>query len=213
MSLTDSATQIREPGTPIPATPMPGARVPATLVLDVRGRRGERWLSALTLLAVACSALLLPFPPLQAALFFTVAALTVLAGLWWHGWLGGARRLVQLNWLADGRWLLADAGQGGFPAILSRHCRVGSRWLWLHWHRRAAQARRSAAPGLSLPSADSCADCRYVTMIFDPRHAFAQRMFRIAYVAPNFRAAHQSMGAVVAFASSGFPPVGQGARA
>jgi hypothetical protein len=113
---------------------MPGARVPATLVLDVRGRRGERWLSALTLLAVACSALLLPFPPLQAALFFTVAALTVLAGLWWHGWLGGARRLVQLNWLADGRWLLADAGQGGFPAILSRHCRVGSRWLWLHWH-------------------------------------------------------------------------------
>lgn len=52
-----------------------------------------------------------------------------------------------------------------------------------------------------------------MTMIFDGRHAFAQRVFREAYVEANFRAAHQSMGAVVSLPLSALPPVGQGADA
>lgn len=119
MSSTDSATL---------------SRIPRALIVDVRGRRCERWLSVLALPALAGSAALLPLSMLQAALFFTVAALSVLAGLWWHGWLGGTHRLVQISWLADGRWFLTDGAQANFPATLSRHCRAGSRWLWLHWH-------------------------------------------------------------------------------
>jgi hypothetical protein len=49
-------------------------------------------------------------------------------------------------------------------------------------------------------------------MFFDGRHAFAQRVFREAYVAANFRAVHQSMSAVVEIPESALP-VGQGAGA
>jgi hypothetical protein len=50
-------------------------------------------------------------------------------------------------------------------------------------------------------------------MILEGRHAFAQPGFRNAYVAANFRAAHQSMRAVVALPMSALPPAGQGAGA
>lgn len=50
-------------------------------------------------------------------------------------------------------------------------------------------------------------------MIFDVRHAFTQLRFMEAYVAENFPAAHQSMGAVVALWVTALLPVGQGAGA
>jgi hypothetical protein len=116
MSLTDSATLIR------------------TLKIDVRSRRSERRLGVLALLAAAVATGLLPLPVLHAMLFFMAVAALIAAGLWRQGWLGGARRLTHISWLSDGSWLLSDTAQANFPATLSRHCRVGSRWLWLRWH-------------------------------------------------------------------------------
>lgn len=121
MSLTDSATLTR------------------ALTIDVRSRRSERWLGVLALLAVAFAASLLALPVPQAALFFTAISSVVTAGLWWHGWLGDARRLTRVSWLSDGSWRLTDAGQANLSATLSRHCRVGSRWVWLRWHAGARQ--------------------------------------------------------------------------
>lgn len=120
MSLPDSATLI------------PAARQPLTI--DARGRRCERRLGVLALLALAIATNLLPLPLALAALLYMIVATLVLAGLWWHGWLGGARRLTGVSRLADGRWLLTDAAQATLPAILSPHSRVGSHWLWLRWH-------------------------------------------------------------------------------
>jgi hypothetical protein len=87
----------------------------------------------LALLAAAIATNLLALSPLTAALSFMVAATVVVAGLWWHGWLGDVRRLTRVSWLSDGSWLLTEAGQA-IPATLSPDVRVGSRWLWLRWH-------------------------------------------------------------------------------
>jgi hypothetical protein len=114
----------------------PAARRPLTI--DVRGRRSERRLVAFALLALAIATTLLAQSMdetgLAARLFFVVAALLVLAGLQWHGWLGGVRRLTAVSWMADGTWRLADAEGKNFPATLSSESRAGSRWLWLRWH-------------------------------------------------------------------------------
>jgi hypothetical protein len=103
------------------------------LTIDVRGRRSERRLVVFAWLALAIAITLLALPPLTAALLFMIASTLVTAGLWWHGWLGGVRRLTAVSWLSDGRWLLTEVGRT-LPATLSPHVRVGSRWLWLRWH-------------------------------------------------------------------------------
>ncbi|MDY6946926.1 MAG: hypothetical protein SXG53_14515 [Pseudomonadota bacterium] len=103
------------------------------LTIDVRGRRSERRLAVLAWLALAIATNLLALPPLTAVLLFMIASILVIAGLWWHGWLAGVRRLTGVSWLCDGSWLLSDAGRT-FRATLSPHVRVGSRWLWLRWH-------------------------------------------------------------------------------
>jgi hypothetical protein len=87
----------------------------------------------LALLAVAIATSLLFSSPRLSALLFMIVTTLVMAGLWWHGWLGGVRRLTGVSWLSDGRWQLTDAG-GAIPATLSRDSRIGSRWLWLRWH-------------------------------------------------------------------------------
>lgn len=103
------------------------------LTIDVRGRRSERRLGVLALLAMAVAASLLTLPALIAVLFLMIVTTIVMAGLWWHGWLGGARRLTGVSWLSDGSWLLSDAGRS-IPATLSADCRAGSHWVWLRWH-------------------------------------------------------------------------------
>jgi hypothetical protein len=103
------------------------------LTIDVRGRRSERRLVVLALLALAIATSLLALPPLNTALLFMMASIPVTAGLWWHGWLGGVRRLTGVSWLSDGSWLLTEAGHT-VRATLSPHVRVGSRWLWLRWY-------------------------------------------------------------------------------
>ena len=103
------------------------------LTIDVRGRRCERRLAVLAPLAVAIATNLLGLSVPSAAFLFMIVSILVMAGFWWHGWLGGARRLTGVSRLSDGRWLLTAAGRT-FPATLSPHSRVGSRWLWLRWH-------------------------------------------------------------------------------
>lgn len=125
------------------------------MTIDVRGRRTERLLGMVALIAVAVAAALLPsFTPIQAAMFYTCATAVVLGGLWRQGWLGGARRLTGLAWLADGRWLLTDARQSGMPAELLGGSRVGSRWLWLRWSADYSQRRSMLLLQGDLPAAD-----------------------------------------------------------
>jgi hypothetical protein len=85
--------------------------------------------------------MLLPLGPLSATLFLVVAAGLVGLGLWSQGWLGGAGRVTAVRWLPDGSWLLAGAGGKNIPARLSADSRVGSGWLWLHWHTPGARHR------------------------------------------------------------------------
>ncbi|WP_129647182.1 hypothetical protein [Peristeroidobacter agariperforans] len=119
---------------------LPDSAIP-TLTLDVRSRRSERRLGALALLGVAAAAMLLPIPPLSAALFCVSAAAVVGSGLWWQGWLGGADRLTAVSWLSDGSWLLATATRTNIPATLSADSRIGSRWVWLRWHTPGSRPR------------------------------------------------------------------------
>lgn len=113
----------------------------ATLTINVRGRRSERWLGALALLAPIVATHLLPLPTVTAVEISILAASVVAAGLWWHGWLGGVRRLTAVSRSSDGRWLLQQGGQT-VPACLSEQSRVGSHWLWLRWGSAAGQPKR-----------------------------------------------------------------------
>src|SRR5687768_3315603 len=129
MSLPDSATLIRP------------------MTIDVRARRTERRLGVLALLAVALTSALATLTPMLGApvlgtpLFgatmlgttLVLAAVSIGLGLWRQGWLGGKRRLTAISWLADGRWLLADADHASMSADLRADSRVGGRWLWLRW--------------------------------------------------------------------------------
>lgn len=108
-------------------------------MIDVRARRAERVLGVLALLGLAgAGMLLLPsFSFLSAVVFIFVTAL-VIAGLWLHGWLGGARRWARIAWLPDGRWQLRDARHTDVIAELRADSRIGARWLWLRWNAGSA---------------------------------------------------------------------------
>lgn len=123
MSLPSSATQI--------------------LTIDVRARRAERVLGVLAALGLAGAGMLLipTFSFLSAACcVFVIAA--VIAGLWLHGWLGGAHRLARIAWLPDGQWQLRDARHTNVIAQLRADSRVGARWLWLRWNAGPAWPRQ-----------------------------------------------------------------------
>ena len=122
------------------------------LTLDVRSRRSERRLGVLAVLGVAAAAMLLPLPPLAAALFFAIAVALIVRGLWRQGWLGGADRLTAVSWLSDGRWQLASATRKNIPATLSADSRVGSRWLWLRWHTQGGRRSMLVLKGDVLPA-------------------------------------------------------------
>ncbi len=150
----------------------------------------------------------------------------------WQGWLGG-RRPVDGCQLAVRRQLAAHQRRPrqNIPATLSADSRIGSHWLWLRWHTCRESAGRAHACSMLILKGDvlpaelrrlgvrlrleSVSASRFrlvggcVTIIFEGRHAIAQRVFRNAYVAANFRAAHQSMRAVVALPMSALPPTGR----
>jgi hypothetical protein len=129
----------------------------AILTIDVRARRAERVLGVLASLGLAGAGMLLfpPFSFLSVAFFIFVTA-AVIAGLWLHGWLGGARRLARIARLPDGRWQLRDARHTDVIAELRADSRIGAHWLWLRWN--AESAWRSGPSMLlvhgDLPTAD-----------------------------------------------------------
>jgi hypothetical protein len=127
------------------------------LTIDVRARRAERLLGVLALLGVLGAGMLL-LPPVSfvSAAFFIVVTAAVGAGLWLHGWLGGARRLARIAWLPDGRWQLRDARHTDVIAQLRADSRIGARWLWLRWNAESAWPRRPSMLLIhgDLPTAD-----------------------------------------------------------
>src|SRR5687767_10769694 len=75
-----------------------------TSTIEVRARRAERLLGVLALLGVlGAGMLLLPPDSFLSAVSFIAVTAAVVAGLWLHGWLGGARRLARIARLPDGR--------------------------------------------------------------------------------------------------------------
>lgn len=114
-----------------------------TLTIDVRARRAERLLGVLAAFGlVAAGVLLFPSLSFLSAAFFILVTAAVTAGLWSHGWLGGARRLARIAWLPDGRWQLRDARHTAVIAQLRADSRVGAHWLWLRWNAESAWPRR-----------------------------------------------------------------------
>jgi hypothetical protein len=113
------------------------------LTIDVRARRAERLLGVLASLGVVGAGMLL-FPPLTflTATFFSFVTVSVVAGLWLHGWLGGPRRWARIAWLPDGRWQLRDSRHTDVMAELRADSRIGARWLWLRWNAESAWPRR-----------------------------------------------------------------------
>jgi hypothetical protein len=97
----------------------------------------------LALLGLAGAGMLL-FPTFSfiSAASCAVVTAAVIAGLWLHGWLGGARRWARIAWMPDGRWQLRDARHTDVIAELRSDSRVGARWVWLRWNAESAWARR-----------------------------------------------------------------------
>jgi hypothetical protein len=131
---------------------LPGSSTPPTpaghspLTIDVGGRRTERVLGALAVLALAIATGLFDLSLPLAILLFLSASTLVIAGLWCHGWLGGAHRLTGVRCLPDGRWMLTEAGFADLPAALSPQSRVGDRWLWLRWDVEAGARAATRGP-------------------------------------------------------------------
>jgi hypothetical protein len=102
------------------------------LILDVADRPLERWIA----FGAVGVVVLLPFATLpfetHSILVGSAAALAlVLMGLRVCRWLGGARRIVQLAWLADGRWRVVQANGATVECELCLNSRIGPRAVWL----------------------------------------------------------------------------------
>lgn len=154
---------------------LPDFATPTTLVvttLDVRGRRSERWLGVLALLVPAVITRLLPLQPITAAACFIVTTTVVAAGLWWHGWLGGERRLTNVIWSSDGRWLLEDGARRVVQATLSADTRVGAHWLWLRWQTSARRPKHRSM--LILKGDVLCAELRRLSVRLRLESVFRQ---------------------------------------
>jgi hypothetical protein len=127
-----------------------------TLTLDVRARRVEPCAAALVLVGGACGALLAGatfWPASWTNILAAAGCLAVIgSGLWRAGWIGSRHRIVELRWLADGRWVLTGNREAACPVQLSGELcagtRLGRNALWLVW-RTPRGPRRSLllAPG------------------------------------------------------------------
>lgn len=112
------------------------------LILDVADRPLERWIG----LGAIGVVMILPFSALpfeihSIVLGVLLASVFVLAGLRACRWLGGPRRIVQLAWLADGRWRALQANGVTEECELCLNSRIGSRMLWLRLRPIAAPSR------------------------------------------------------------------------
>ncbi len=118
-----------------------------TVALDVRARRAERRAAWLALVGAGCAAALLGSAAAWTQLLAVAGIGAIAYGLWRAGWIGSRHRIVDVRWLADGRWILADRGRT-FPADLCTDTRLFGLAVWLHW-KTGPRRRRSMllAPG------------------------------------------------------------------
>jgi hypothetical protein len=105
-----------------------------TLTLEVNGRRAEALAAWLVLASAGCAVLLLgaAAPPWTQWLAASAAG-AVAFGLWRAGWIGSRHRIVDVRWLADGRWSLIDRHGLATPAKLSGNTRLVGTAVWLRW--------------------------------------------------------------------------------
>jgi len=104
-------------------------------------RRTEPCAAVLVLVAGVCGVLLLGIAPWTNLLAAASAGGAIGFGLWRAGWIGSKHQIVELRWLADGRWLLAAGREHAVPAELSAGTRVARNVLWLHWTTPGGRSR------------------------------------------------------------------------
>jgi hypothetical protein len=123
------------------------------LKLDVGLRRAEARAAGLVLAVGACGVVLLAPVSLTYAFASAGCLVAIAFGLWRAGWIGSRHRIVGLQWLSDGTWLLAHSSETPFPGTLSGGTRLGRDGLWLQW--TTGRGRRRSillAPGDLPPS-------------------------------------------------------------
>ena len=103
-----------------------------TLVLDLQGQRTQRWL-AMMLSGVASLAPLTVVSGIAGVIASMVAALSLLSGFRWAGWLGGNASLRQVVWRSDGPWILGFAAGDEREAHLCDSSRMSPFAIWLRW--------------------------------------------------------------------------------
>jgi hypothetical protein len=123
-----------------------------TLTLDVRKRRAETCVAWLVLVGGACSVLLLDLASWTKLLAAAGALAAVGYGLWRAGWIGSSHRIVELRWLGDGSWRLADRYQNAFPGELSVDTCLARNVLWLRWRTLRGRQRTMLLAAGDLPA-------------------------------------------------------------
>jgi hypothetical protein len=119
-----------------------------TLTLDVRLRRAETSAAWLVLVAGAYAVLLLDPTSCANVLAGAGCLVAIGFGLWRAGWIGSRHRIVRLQWLAAGGWLLADGRESTFSGRLSAGTRLARNALWLQWKTAGGRQRSMLlAPG------------------------------------------------------------------
>lgn len=114
-------------------TGLMSSRNSSILKLDVGLRRAETRVAGLVLAAGACGVLLLGPASWTYACAGAGCLVAIACGLWRAGWIGSRHRIVGMQWLADGGWLLTDSRETPFPGTLSGGTRLGRDSLWLQW--------------------------------------------------------------------------------
>jgi hypothetical protein len=111
-----------------------------TLTLEVRRRRAEALVAWFALASAGGAVVLLGATPSWTPWLAAGAVGVIAFGLWRAGWIGPRYRIAGVQWLADGRWLLADRHGSVVPAQLSTDTRLAGDAVWLRW--RTAPGRR-----------------------------------------------------------------------
>ncbi|HKQ13537.1 MAG TPA: hypothetical protein VJT80_08900 [Steroidobacteraceae bacterium] len=104
-----------------------------TLTLEVNGRRAEALAAWLALASAGCAVVLLGAAASWTPWLAASAVGTIAFGLWRAGWIGSSHRIVDVRWLADGRWSLIDRQGSAIPAKLSGDTRLAGTAVWLRW--------------------------------------------------------------------------------
>jgi hypothetical protein len=112
-----------------------------TLTLEVRRRRAETLVAWLALATAACAVVLFGAAASWTQWFAAGGVGVIALGLWRAGWIGAGQRIVGVQWLADGRWLLADCHGSAIPAKLSTDTRLAGDAVWLRWNTAPGRRR------------------------------------------------------------------------